>query len=470
MQDQNVDAIGGPNITPWTDGWTARCVAVSPGNPSHVMLDDQRAEHVPGCNMAFRRDVLLGLGGFDPQFRQAGDDVDLCWRLLDEGRQIGFAAAAMVWHHRRCTARAYLKQQKGYGRAEAMVQFKHPQRFANHGRPIFHGVIYGDGAVGLPVLPPRIYHGRFGSAPFQTIYRQQVYGLRSWMTSLEWHALAMFFAILGVLSPMFWAAAGMMWASTLAVAVSYGIKAKLPPGAPIWCRPLVMFLHIAQPVIRSWHRWLYRLRHKTLPPLNDPLRDSSSTVKKISGSVRDLYWDNQKGIGRERLLEELEREARNLDWSGDFNGIWTPWDVELDGNLWHSIRIHTVTEELGWPRRFTRARCLTRLTLTSKVMGGMILLWMLAAALTSHWGAALGGAVVAVVLLCVWAWSRARCLRQVTRLLTRTALRAELEPPLPKVIPPAHPLPLKRKTAPPARVPEEMDPAAIPSFSARNPT
>src|SRR6202034_1089954 len=91
--------------------------------------DDNRAEHVPGCNMAFRRSTLLGIGGFDPQFRAAGDDVDICWRWSDAGLTIGFAPAALVWHHRRSSVRAYFKQQAGYGVAEAMLQRKHPHRF-----------------------------------------------------------------------------------------------------------------------------------------------------------------------------------------------------------------------------------------------------------------------------------------------------------------------------------------------------
>jgi hypothetical protein len=153
MRDQGVEAVGGPNVPPGSDALVAKCVAASPGGPSHVMLDDRLAEHVPGCNMAFARDRLLALGGFDEQFRQAGDDVDVCWRFLDAGLRIGFAPAALVWHHRRSTVRAYLRQQAGYGRSEAMVLAKHPQRAAALGGTRWGGVIYGDGAVGLPVAP-----------------------------------------------------------------------------------------------------------------------------------------------------------------------------------------------------------------------------------------------------------------------------------------------------------------------------
>ncbi|MEJ2232011.1 MAG: glycosyltransferase, partial [Nitrospirales bacterium] len=88
--------IGGPNLPPPDDGWIAECVANAPGGPIHVLLDDQTAEHIPGCNMAFRKACLEAIGGFDPQFRAAGDDVDICWRLQEKGWTLGFHPSAMV--------------------------------------------------------------------------------------------------------------------------------------------------------------------------------------------------------------------------------------------------------------------------------------------------------------------------------------------------------------------------------------
>ena len=69
-----------------------RCTCSSPND---------RAEHVPGCNMAFWKPVLTEVGGFDPVYTAAGDDVDVCWKVLDRGWEIGFHPAALVWHHRR---------------------------------------------------------------------------------------------------------------------------------------------------------------------------------------------------------------------------------------------------------------------------------------------------------------------------------------------------------------------------------
>src|SRR2546429_8677530 len=81
--------VGGPNIPIQDDGETASCVAGSPGGPAHVLLSDCEAEHIPGCNMAFRRSWLDAINGFDPEFRQAGDDVDICWRTRSEERRVG---------------------------------------------------------------------------------------------------------------------------------------------------------------------------------------------------------------------------------------------------------------------------------------------------------------------------------------------------------------------------------------------
>src|SRR6266699_1946450 len=101
-------AVGGPNIAPPTDGFIAQCVAHAPGGPTHVLLSDREAEHIPGCNMAFRRAWLQAIGGFDTQFRVAGDDVDVCWSLQAHGWTLGFSPAAVVWHQRRNSIRAYL--------------------------------------------------------------------------------------------------------------------------------------------------------------------------------------------------------------------------------------------------------------------------------------------------------------------------------------------------------------------------
>ncbi|MGH8874600.1 MAG: glycosyltransferase, partial [Acidimicrobiia bacterium] len=163
--------VGGPNLCPPDSSPVAQCIGRAPGGPVHVLIDNTRAEHIPGCNMAFRRDRLREIGGFDPTYRTAGDDVDLCWRLQDGDYTIRFHPAALVWHLPRTRVRAFWRQQVGYGRAEALVARNHPDKFDGLGRAIWRGVIYGPASI----LPGRsaVYGGRFGQAPYQRLYQQR---------------------------------------------------------------------------------------------------------------------------------------------------------------------------------------------------------------------------------------------------------------------------------------------------------
>ena len=159
--------VGGPNIPIPDDGDTANCVANSPGGPAHVLLSDCEAEHIPGCNMAFRRSWLEAINGFDPQFRQAGDDVDICWRTREQGGKLGFSPAAMVWHHYRRTVRAYWKQQMSYGKAEAMLERKWPEKYNSGGYATWAGHIYVNGIFRpLSLSRGRIYQGTWGTAGY----------------------------------------------------------------------------------------------------------------------------------------------------------------------------------------------------------------------------------------------------------------------------------------------------------------
>jgi GT2 family glycosyltransferase len=150
--------VGGPNVTPPAQNWVQACVAAAPGGPSHVLLTDTIAEHIPGCNMAFYRWAFENIGGFDAEYRKAGDDVDFCWRLQQAGCVIAFSPTAIVWHHRRFTLRAFLKQQDGYGEAESLLRFKHLIFFGPTGTAKWRGQIYGTPRFSWFIDRPVIYH------------------------------------------------------------------------------------------------------------------------------------------------------------------------------------------------------------------------------------------------------------------------------------------------------------------------
>ncbi len=161
-------AAGGPNLPPKSRSWEEAVVCAAPGAPSHVMLDDEEAEHLPGCNLVVTKAAFDAIGGFDPQFHTAGDDVDFCWRLRDAGFRLGFVPGAFVWHWRRPSIGAFLRQQLGYGRAEHLLLAKHPARFSKRGDAKWRGFVYGGGPVRV-MRDSIIYHGPMGDAGYQAI-------------------------------------------------------------------------------------------------------------------------------------------------------------------------------------------------------------------------------------------------------------------------------------------------------------
>lgn len=50
------------------------------------------------CNIAYRRELLERLGGFDPAFRHLGEDIDLGCRALDLGARARWCPEAAVYH------------------------------------------------------------------------------------------------------------------------------------------------------------------------------------------------------------------------------------------------------------------------------------------------------------------------------------------------------------------------------------
>ena len=166
--EAGADAAGGPNLPPRPATAAEAVVTAAPGAPSHVMLDDVEAEHLPGCNFAVRRTAYFAAGGFDPVFTTAGDDVDFCWRLRDHGFRAAFVPTAFVWHHRRPTLRGYLRQQVGYGKAEALLIARHPERFTAAGDAKWDGFVYSGGPL-RAVEGSILYHGPMGQAGYQGV-------------------------------------------------------------------------------------------------------------------------------------------------------------------------------------------------------------------------------------------------------------------------------------------------------------
>jgi hypothetical protein len=309
-----------------------------------------------------------------------------------------------------------------------MVRFKHPERCGALGRASWRGIIYGDGAVGLPLSPQLVYHGRFGSGPFQTIYRSNEYAAWAAMSSLEWHFAAIFLLSLGVLWPLPAAIGAVMEAITAGLAVHSAWRAPLPRRAPSWCRPLVACLYWLQPIIRGWSRMTYLVKQAKPPQLR---RSARRLRRRLPATLRgcNYFAESDRNLGREALLDALVKRAKAIGWTGDFDNAWAEWDVKLDGDFWHDVTIRTATEELGWPRRFTRCRCAAIPTTSSKMLVAAVVVWSAAAAIALNpWALAIC-CTVAVACMASLRRSRRDCLTAALGLVRACAKDAGLETP-----------------------------------------
>ncbi len=371
LERSGAAAVGGPNLSP-DDGRIAACVAASPGQPTHVLESDQVAEHIPGCNMAFRREALEAIGGFDAQFRTAGDDVDVCWRLHQAGSWITFAPAAFVWHHRRQNVRTYLRQQAGYGEAESLLQFKHPEKFTARGDGKWRGVLYGSSLQGLRLSAPMIYRGDFGAGLFQCLYEPQPAHWAMLPGTLEWHLCIVPVAILACFSPLWWMMAGAMWALSIAVALLHAAQAKIPQRhASLRSRLLIAALCYLQPLCRSFARYRTRLFFERIAPGNPPqLAEHSAHVPATQFAAA---WWSENGGDRVVWLQQVMQRLAERRWGRSVVTPWAEADMEVYCHPWTALRISTAQEEHGSGRRLLRIRCRLRPTRFSKLMMGIAL-------------------------------------------------------------------------------------------------
>lgn len=257
LEEEAAVATGGPNLPPPGRPFVERAVARAPGAPVHVLVKDDRAEHVPGCNMAFLKGALDEISGFDPIYTSAGDDVDLCWRLLDRGHEIAFAPTAQVRHHRPASVAEYCRQQRSYGRAERMLAVRHRHRFNTLGQARWSGFIYTGPPVLRTLFRPVIYHGPMGLAPFQKVMRQRSQELLDRASPLL--PLTLPVALLGVLAlrSSWWLAAPLASLATLiffAAAVALAVRPGREEPHPLALRVSVGALHVLQPLVRTWGR------------------------------------------------------------------------------------------------------------------------------------------------------------------------------------------------------------------------
>jgi GT2 family glycosyltransferase len=122
FKDESVAAVGGPAVTPDSDGlmqkasglvYESSLVSAS-FTYRYTPKGRREVEDYPSCNLIVRKSVLQALGGFNTNF-WPGEDTKLCLDIRLMGKKIIYDPGVLVYHHRRRLIFPHLKQVANYG-------------------------------------------------------------------------------------------------------------------------------------------------------------------------------------------------------------------------------------------------------------------------------------------------------------------------------------------------------------------
>ncbi|MDT5231975.1 MAG: mycofactocin glycosyltransferase [Mycobacterium sp.] len=116
-----------------TDHLVARYEAVRSsldlGQREAPVIPYSSVSYVPSAAIICRTSTLRDIGGFDETLR-SGEDVDLCWRLVEVGARLRYEPIAQVAHDHRTELRDWIARKAFYGGSAAALSVRHPDKIA----------------------------------------------------------------------------------------------------------------------------------------------------------------------------------------------------------------------------------------------------------------------------------------------------------------------------------------------------
>ena len=89
------------------------------------MRGAERIDFIDTYSAAYRRDIFLTNGGFDPRFL-INEDQEFSFRLAEKGYKLVFAPDAQVYHRHNQTVREYIRRKFKIGMWKVRVTRQHP--------------------------------------------------------------------------------------------------------------------------------------------------------------------------------------------------------------------------------------------------------------------------------------------------------------------------------------------------------
>jgi hypothetical protein len=260
--------------------------------------------------------------------------------------------------------KAYIGQQKGYGKAEALVYGKHPFRFNLFGQAKWLGRIYGDLSTSLLLSRrPVIYSGVFGRGLFQTMYEPPSSLLAFLPLTFEWNIVAIVLALAGI------AAGGWAWLLTVPLLITWTICINGALRAPVdkrfrglKARALIALLIYLGPILRGWERLKWRIRlMKTTDQFRLGAPEQNARIDWRDRSLYLGYW-SENADEKEVLLGGLMAFLAPQKYFIVPDQGWSHWDLKIARGLWSRAYVMVCAENHGGMKRLLRVRCAMRLS------------------------------------------------------------------------------------------------------------
>jgi O-antigen biosynthesis protein len=299
---------------------------------------------------------------------------------------------------------AYCAQQRGYGKAEALVYSKHPFRFNLFGQAKWLGRIYGDLSTSLLLSRrPVIYSGVFGRGLFQTLYEPPSSLTAFLPLSFEWSIASLPLAFAGILG------GGWLWLLTVPLLVTWVMCINGALKAPIddrfrdfKARALVALLIYLGPLLRGWERLKWRLKElRTQDNIGLGGTEQRARIAWRNRAFQLAYWSETE-TEKEALIGGLMDFLVPQKYFVVPDTGWSSWDLKIARGLCSRALVVVCTENHGGAKRLLRVRCAMRFsrfalfllrgcaTLTAVAL---ILGWPIAAAAIGGAGLVTAGAV-----------------------------------------------------------------------------
>ncbi len=148
-----VTGAGGPS---WREHFEEHFSPLDMGERSGLVAARSAISFVPSACLFVRR-AAFG-DGFDEALR-VGEDVDLVWRLNDQGWIVRYNADVVVTHRTRGNWRAWWRQRSSYGASTALLSKRHGSRLAPLRADTWTLVAWTSVLLGKPALGARIVRG-----------------------------------------------------------------------------------------------------------------------------------------------------------------------------------------------------------------------------------------------------------------------------------------------------------------------